>query len=52
MADQLKDLAEVEIPRDPDQPILFDLNTYAIRAALVEREDVRALDPEEWNGTG
>lgn len=46
------DVAEVQIPRDPDAAVVFDLEVHALKMALVDRKSLKALDAKTWNRPG
>lgn len=45
-------VAEVQIPRDPDAPVVFDLDVHAMKMGLIDRKSLKALDPKTWNEPG
>jgi len=40
------------IPADPHLPLSFSLDEHALRLAVVQREDLRLLNANEWNKPG
>lgn len=52
MTDQPVIPAGVQIPSDPQAPIVFEFDSFALRIALVAKEHVAALPAEAWDRPG
>lgn len=46
------DVAEVQIPRDPEAAVTVDLEVHALKMALVDRKSLKGLDPKTWDAPG
>lgn len=45
-------VAEVQIPADPEAPVLVDLEVHALKMALVDRPSLKRLDAKTWDKPG
>lgn len=44
--------AGVQIPADPEAPIVLEFDSHALRVALLTKDHLRALPMEDWNRPG